>query len=262
MRLAKIQAQFQAGVLAGEKRRQAAIHASISNSARMDRVALFGIYVDAYRLRLAEFISNDFPMLRQHMDDEDFGCLVEDYISSAPSRQRNARWYASRLPDFMRETAPWRTNRAACDLARFERALSDAFDAADAPTLTIGALRDASVEDWPQLVFMFHPSVTLLDLAGGTAQLYEALAEAEEQPPIQDGRETIVFSRSDGQSVYRHVGEDERLALIEAKQSKRFGDICALLAFQRDDANVTQRVAGFLSQWFADGLVARVSISE
>jgi len=262
MNLEEIQAAFQAGVLADGEQDHAVILDSIKDSRRTDRATLFNVYADGYRLRLAEFISNDFPILRAHLGDEAFGHLVEDYISSAPSRQRNARWYGQRLPDFMRETAQWRENRSAIDLARFERALSDAFDAADAPVLTIDAIRNTRVVDWPRLAFKFHPSVTLLDLAAGTARIHAALVEEDELPAIEQGEETVLFWRSDDQPFHRHVAEDERLALIEAKQGKRFGDICALLAFQRDVGGITQRVAGFLSQWFADGLVVRFSILE
>jgi len=261
MKLAEIQTAFQAGVLAGEESQNAAILGSIRDSGRTDRATLFGVYFDAYRLRLAEFISNDFPVLRGHLGDEAFGGLVEDYVLSGRSRHRNARWYASRLPDYMREAEPWRANRGACDLSLFERALADAFDASDAPALAIDVLHDVGVENWPQLIFAFHPSVRLLDLLSGTAQLYEALAEEQEQPPAGQGEEAVLLWRSENIPFYRRVGDDERLALLEARQGKTFGEICTLLAFQRDDESVTQRVAGFLSQWFADGLVTRASIS-
>ncbi|MGH6848762.1 MAG: DNA-binding domain-containing protein [Methylocella sp.] len=258
MKLAELQTRFQAGIVAGDS----TILASIADSRRTDRATLFAVYHDAYRLRLTEFLSTDFPVLQIHLGEETFGRLVEDYIASAPSRQPNARWYGKRLPDFMQKTAPWRRNRRAIDLARFERALSDAFDAPDAPISTIDALRDIRAEDWPRLAFEFHPSLRLLDLAGGTAEIYAALTEAEEAPVIQQGEEATVFWRNDGQSFYRPVAEDERLALLEARQGESFGDICALLAFQRNDAGVTQRVAGFLSQWFADGLITRLAISD
>jgi hypothetical protein len=258
MKLAELQTQFQAGIVKGDN----TILASIADSRKTDRATLFAVYHDAYRMRLAEFLSTDFPVLRAHLGEEAFALLVEDYIESAPSRQPNARWYGARLPDFMQETVLWRRNRSASDLARFERALLDAFDAPDARISTIDALRDIRAEDWPRLAFEFHPSLRLLDLAGGTAQIYAALAEEEEPPVIRQGEEAILFWRNDGQSFYRPVAEDERLALLEAQQSKSFGNICALLAFQRNDAGVTQRVAGFLSQWFADGLVTRVAISD
>ncbi|MGH6822662.1 MAG: HvfC/BufC family peptide modification chaperone [Methylocella sp.] len=258
MKLAELQLRFQAGIVEGDQ----SILALIADSRRTDRATLFAVYHDAYRMRLAEFLSNDFPIVRVHLGEEAFGRLVEDYIESAPSRQPNARWYGTRLPDFMQETAPWRTNRSAIDLARFERALSDAFDASDAPIAILDALRDIRVEDWPRLAFEFHPSVRLLDFAGGTARIYAALAEEKEPPAIKPGEEAIVFWRNDGQSFYRCVAEDERLAWMEAKRGKSFGDICTLLAFQGNGAGVTQRAAGFLSQWFADGLVTRLSLSD
>jgi hypothetical protein len=258
MKLAELQTNFQAGILESDQ----AIFASIMDSRKTDRATLFAVYYGAYRSRLAEFLSNDFPILRIYLGDEAFGRLAEDFIESTPSRHPNARWYGTRLPDFMSKAAAWRTNQNPIDLARFERALSDVFDVPDAPVITIDALREIRVEDWPRLAFEFHPSVRLLDLASGTMRIYDALAGEEEPPAIEPGKEAIIVWRSDGQSFYRPVAEDERLALMEARQGKIFGDICALLAFQRSDEGVTQRVAGFLSQWFIDGLMTRVSISD
>ncbi|WP_036293183.1 DNA-binding domain-containing protein [Methylosinus sp. PW1] len=262
MTLRELQERFQAGVLAGLESGETAILDSLRDSPRADRKTLFGVYVDAYRLRLAEFISNDFPTLREFMGDDAFGALVEAYIAAAPSRHRNARWYAWRLPEFMRESPQWRSDRAACDLALFERGLADAFDAADAPTLAIDALAATEAEDWPRLVFEFHPSVATLDLAKGVARLYGALVDGEEaERPDQESVETILIWRRDDEPVYREIGEDERLALIEARDGKSFGDICTLLEFQNNDETLLQRAAGFLAQWFTDGLVTRISLS-
>ncbi len=263
MKLAEIQARFQAGVLGDDERDRAAILGSIKNSPRADKATLFAVYHDAYRLRLAEFLSNDFPALRAYLGDEAFGQLVEDYVLSAPSRQRNARWYGARLPDFMGETAPWREHRNAVDLARFERALSDAFDAADAPALAIDVLQNTSPSDWPRVAFDFHPSFALLDLAKGTAAIHAATLDEDEAPPApQDQEEAVIFWRDEDQCFFRAVAEDERLALLEARQGKPFEDICALLAFQLNGGDVTARVAGFLAQWFQDGLIAGISFAK
>jgi hypothetical protein len=260
MTLSEIQSAFQAAVLAGGKAYGTAILASVEDSSRTDRESLFSVYVDAYRLRLTEFISTDFPTLRLHLGDDAFASLVEDYVTSMPSRQRNARWYASRLPEFMAATPPWRDDHAACDLARFERALADAFDAADAIVITIEALQKLNVGDQPNIVFGFHPSVAILDLANGTTNRYEALTGGGLASGIADDKETVLFWRSEAASYYRRVREDERLALTEAMQGKRFSDVCTLLAFLGNDEDAAGRVAGFLAQWFADGLLTRLSI--
>jgi hypothetical protein len=258
MTLAEIQERFLAGIIRGDD----AIADELNDSPRTDRGTMFAVYYNAYRLRLAEFLSNDFSVLRSYLGDETFGQLVEDYIEATPSRQPNARWYGTQLPDFMDATLPWRTNTRAIDLAEFERALANAFDAADSLAVGIESLRDIDPRDWPNLTFAFHPSVTLLDLSNGTAQLYQALVEGNQPTESSHGKETVVFWRSDGQSLYRILSEDERLALIEAKQGKNFGEICALLAFRINCEDVPLRAAGFLSQWFTDGLIARLSVAD
>ncbi|MBI3275273.1 MAG: putative DNA-binding domain-containing protein, partial [Methylocystis sp.] len=135
MKLAELQSTFQAGVLAGGEPDNAAILGSIRNSKRADRTTLFGVYVNAYRLRLAEFLTTDFPALRALIGEAAFDALAEDFIAAEPSRRRKARWCATRLPDFMRDSETWRNETRAIDLARFECALADAFDAPEAPAL-------------------------------------------------------------------------------------------------------------------------------
>jgi hypothetical protein len=103
MKLAALQNAFQAGVLLGDH----AISLSILDSRRLHRAARFKIYFDAYRFRLAEFLSNDYPVTRAFLGDELFGLLVEAYIEATPSRYPNAGDYGRRLPGFMRLTAPW-----------------------------------------------------------------------------------------------------------------------------------------------------------
>ena len=257
MNLATLQNAFQSGVLFGDP----AISRSILDSRRLDRAARFKIYFDACRFRLAEFLSNDYPVVRSFLGDERFGLLVEAYIEATPSRYPNAREYGRRLPDFMRLTAPWSEGGDAIDLARFERALSDAFDAADGPILAIGRLADISVEDWPHLAFGFHPSAATLDLAAGTEQCYASLsANKGREHGSRPDRETILVWRNDGQVFHRAVEADERLAYLEACGGKTFGDICTLLEFQNAGEKIIDRVASFLADWFRDGLVSRVSV--
>ena len=60
--------------------------------------------------------------------------------------------------------------------------------------------------------------------------------------------------------IHRAIEADERLAYLEARGGKTFGDICTLLEFQNADEKIIERVASFLADWFRDGLVCRVSV--
>ena len=275
MKLAELQSLFQAAVLTGDAE-DVAILDVVAPPRGADRATMMGVYVNAYRLRLAEFLDEDYPALRVLLGDDDFEALVEAYIDANPSRLRNARWYTTRLPEFMQESENWSANALAIGLALFERALTDAYDAADAPALSIETLAEFSPQDWPRLGFTFHPSLRLIDVAAGVLDAYaaataderdeEAARSAEEdegalehRPMAASEGETIAIWRADLDPAYRQLDPDEYLALFEAMAGQSFGDICQLVAFQNEGQSATERLARFLVTWFSEGLVIGVA---
>lgn len=261
MRLADLQAMFQAGVLAGAED-GARILESVKNSAQADRTTLFGVYVNAYRARLAEFLAADFPALRALIGEEAFDALADAYIGAQPSRERNARWYTTRLPDFLRESAQWRDDARAIDLATFERALTDAFDAPDAEPLAIDALGAFAPDQWPRLSFRFHPSLILLELETGTIATHEAAVERQEPPPRGEGRGHVAVWRADLDPVHCELEADEFLALSLAMEGHAFGDICQMAAFRDAEEGSAERLAQMLTGWFQEGLVVAAAPRE
>jgi hypothetical protein len=261
MRLAELQAMFQAGVLAGAED-GARILESVKNSALADRTTLFGVYVNAYRARLVEYLAADFPALRALIGEDAFGALADSYIGARPSRVRNARWYTTRLPDFLRESPLWRDDARAIDLACFERALTDAFDAPDAEPLAIDALGAFPPEQWPRLSFRFHPSLALLELEKGTIATHEAAVEKRETPPRGEGRGYVAVWRADLDPAHCELEPDEYLALSLAMEGCAFGDICRMAAFRDAEEACAERLAQMLTGWFQEGLVTAATLRE
>jgi len=275
VKLAELQSLFQSAVLTGDAEDGALLDV-VAPPREADRPTMMGVYVNAYRLRLAEFLDEDFPALRVLLGDDDFEALVEAYIDENPSRLRNARWYTTRLPEFMRESENWSANALAIGLALFERALTDAYDAADAPALSIETLAEFSPQDWPRLGFTFHPSLRLIEVAAGVLDAYAAAtadeqdeeaarADEDDEGALEDRpldaseSETIAIWRADLDPAYRQLDPDEHLALFEAMAGQSFGDICQLVAFQNEGQSATERLARFLVTWFSEGLVIGVA---
>jgi hypothetical protein len=260
MKLARIQALFQANVLA-ETPGQVFL-AQLSPPARAERIdEVFAVYHDGFRLRMAEFLSHDYPALREALGDEVFGAIAEAYISARPSRHRNARWFGAGLPAFLRETEPFQGNGFACGLAALEEALARSFDAADAPVLPVDILGVTQPEDWPRLCFGFHPSVLLVEAPLAALRGYEAVqaGQADFDPAAFSDEQSVVLVWRNALDVrYRLLDGLEALALREALQAKPFGEICALLAFSRPGEpaeDLAVAAANFLGNWFADGLI-------
>ena len=219
----------------------------------------FGVYYNGYRRRLAEFLSNDYPVLRNILGDESFGSLVENYINICPSKNYNARWYSSGLVDFMRNHSPWSEEREAIDVAQFEKCLTDSFDAKDVDCLNILALQQIDPHEWPELRFRFHPSVFLHRLAAETAIIYETHGENyHKNATIVADDEGVLFWRKNNECFYRNVNDIEYLSLKETFSEMKFKDVCSMVSYQQNYNDVESLMSSFLVQWFNDSLIIEV----
>ncbi|HMK90435.1 MAG TPA: DNA-binding domain-containing protein [Methylocystis sp.] len=268
MKLGELQSAFQAAIIAGDETEAQVVNQIVPKEDE-SRETLFGVYVHAYLLRHGDYLEEDYPALRGYLGDRSFRSLIKAYVAAHPSRNRSARWFTTRLPDFLRESARWRANARAIGLAELERALTDAFDAADAPAEDIGALARRAPEEWPRLCFSFSPSLHVLQVAAGTLDAY-AVATDETidakkkaiKPPADDRLEAVAVWRSNLELAYRGLEDDEHLALQEARAGKSFGDICQLVAFQKAEQPAEERLAQFLVNWFSEGMVSAVTVAD
>ena len=212
---------------------------------------------------MAEYLSNDYPALREAMGDEAFGALVEAYAKARPSTFRNARWVGAGLPAFLRATPPHADDRFICGLAALEAALAKSFDAADAAELPIESLGVTGEEDWPRLCFGFHPSVIVVETTRDALAAYEAVQAGDPAAQARHGENvTLVVWRRELDVHYRVLDDLERIALTEAMAGAAFAEICASLAFARpgrDDSETAQAAAGFLARWFSDGMIVEAA---
>ncbi len=266
MKLVDFQSLFQARLLAGAGEADKPLLKKLRSSPRgATPETLLGVYQTGYRARLADFLSEDHPGLRTLVGDEAFEALIDDYIDARPARNPNARWFTTGLPDFMRESPRWRDDARALSMALFERAMVDAFDSADEAPLSVQALADFSPQDWPSLMFVFQPSVALLELTAGTLAAYssamsEEAAEGEESP--REGVEYAAVWRVNEESAYRELENDEYVALSEARAGHAFGDICQMAAFQQSGEIAPERLAQCLASWFEDGMIVAVRVKD
>jgi len=267
MTLAAFQALFQQRILAGPGADDAPLLAALNPSQHgADARTLLGVYQHGYRLRLAGFLAEDHPVLRHLMGADAFEALVDAYIDAHPPRAPNARCYTTALPEFMQATAPWRDDPLSISLAMFERAMVDAFDAADAPPLTLEALAEFAPEAWSRLVFGLHPSLSLLELAPGALKAYAAATQGDatrDNARDADRRvENVAVWRIGHDSAFRALAADEFVALNEAKAGRAFGDICQMTAFQQSGEITPERLAQCLASWFNEGMIVSVRLQE
>lgn len=259
MKLAELQAQFQRDILEGSD----GVLARIPDSPRESKETLFGVYRNAYVIRLADFLKNDFERLHTYAGDELFERLANEYIAGHPSHDPNARWYGRDFPEFLRAHLKAAKHAPVADIAKLEGALNDAFDVEDAPVLTLAALAAVPPEDWEHLTFKPHPSAHILTTETNLLDIWTALAE--EAAPPRPRRLTeplhILVWRQDLTSMYRALGAEEAMMWREAAQGVTFGVLCELAATYDAPDEAAIRAAQYLQTWISSGALSSAELA-
>ncbi|MBB4301538.1 hypothetical protein GGD81_000555 [Rhodobium orientis] len=251
--LAELQDRFQTAILTGDD----AVLADIVDSPRENRDILFGVYRNAYLMRLIEILENDYEMLSAYSGEVGFRALARAYVLTNPSRHSNARFYGEKLPRFLAETRPWSDTPAVPELAAIECALNDAFDDASAAPMTIGDLAAVPPDDWGALALRPQPFVHRLDLASNALDIWTALRNGETPPAPEDrdDRVHLLVYRHDLTSRLRPMDRDEAMMWDEMAKGLTFGVLCEMMATFWDAEMAPARAAGHLQAWITDGLL-------
>jgi hypothetical protein len=257
---ARQQADFQRGILSGDD----TVLAEILDSPQEKRETLFGVYRYAYGSRLVEAMRNDHELLHLYLGDEMFDEMGHAYVKARPSEHPNLRWFAQGLPDFLKSAMPYADHPALSDLAALEKALNDAFDAADGPVVELSTMAGFAPEVWSGLTFRPHPSAVRLDLATNACAIWLALKNAETPPDAVtlDEPARLLIWRQDTTPMFRELAAEEAMMWDEARNGIPFGVLCEMLATYDDPDGAAGRGAGYLHGWITAGLLTEVSIGS
>ncbi|MGH8595413.1 MAG: HvfC/BufC family peptide modification chaperone, partial [Gammaproteobacteria bacterium] len=132
--------------------------------ARSDPDVGVEVYCEGYTARLVEALASDYPQLSGWLGPEQFADLARSYLHAHPSRNPSLRWLGAEFPAFISNEQALPHSAFCAEIARFEWALTEVFDAADARPLEIAALKFHAPEQWPRLLLVFLPALRILYL--------------------------------------------------------------------------------------------------
>lgn len=255
--LRQLQLRFQQYVLHGARAIEP--HIAGTPAGASERLA---VYADAYRLRLLEALATDFIALRAHLGEDDFDRLGRAYIDAHPSAQPSLRHFGRHLQAFLATASPYRERPWLAELAAFDWALTEAFDAADRSVLAPSALAAVAPTQWPAMRFRPQPSLRRLDLYWNAPAIWKAADSATPAPAPERSESPLawVVWRHELQTYFRSLPVDEAWALDALCAGNTFGDICEGLCEWVDAAHVALHAAGLLKQWLTDGMLCQLDL--
>lgn len=256
-RLPQIQGDFQSYLLRGDP----AIEAHVVGTERVPIATRLGIYGDGYCARLVEALQANFPVLTELLGEADFEKLGTAYVRSHDSPFYTIRYYGNALADFLASDSEYEGAPVLAELARWEWAMSEVFDAADADSISVSDLATVAPDEWADLRFELHPAVRSLTLAWNAPQIWKAVSDGADVPEVAFSPESVqwLLWRQDLRTYFRSLQPGEAQALEAAREGQSFGELCAVLCDEFGEAQAPATAAGFLRDWVESGLLTAVS---
>jgi hypothetical protein len=253
MDLRATQAALQARILTGDD----AVAALIDDDERTSRNERLGIYAFAYSARLVESLQQTYPAVLHVLGADAFSQMAHAYIAGNPSRVASIRYYGRTFAGFLERELSEPGGLMLGDLARWEWALTCAFDGADADALPIDASAEVAPEQWPALRLQLPMSLQRTShRTNATAWWRFAVQDAAQPDTITTTAMTEwVIWRTGLQTSFRSLPPDEAWMLDTALRGEPFADLCAGLANFTGEAAAAPRAASLLKSWWLGGWV-------
>ena len=255
MNLAALQQQFIAELLGNKVNFAKNVVANYGLNAEQ-RVS---IYSNAYRSRLKETIETDHEILSFYLGDDLFEQMVTGYIKHFPSKYRSLRDFCQHLPEFLQRHQPFAEHPQISELARFERFLLFAFDAADRGTVSLDDLQQVPQQAWPTLTFTLHPSCQLFISDFNVVEIWQALKQQQTPPEQQQAKYYWLLWRNQEKLTEFCSISKAQLSFFQAMLTgNNFSDICTLLLPYFNENDVSVFALNTLVDWLNKGLISDI----
>jgi len=121
-----------------------------------------GVYHGMYLMRMEEALETDYPVIRYHLGDHQFGHLVREYVQRHPSTSYTLNRLGDHLPQFFLDQPEWHDAAFLHDLARLELAMTEVFDEEESSALGSEELEAVPPEAWEEARLRPIPALRLL----------------------------------------------------------------------------------------------------
>lgn len=266
--LRQLQEDFKAYLI---DKRHSAIEGDIVSDEKADVAERMGFYHDAYRLRLIEVLSLDYPVVAKYLGEEAFGGMAMAYLRKNPSKYKSIRWFGIHLPEFLKANdRDQQQGERLLELALFEKAQNDVFDARQSHAVGIEELAAINPVEWENIQITLIPACHTLSLHNNIAtvwlELFKRQDDTIEPQPADWERQEYPVSwliwRADLNPKWRALDVDEAWAIQSFQHGHSFGEVCAGLTEWIDEEHVPMRAVSILKTLIIDEVISTIHLRE
>jgi hypothetical protein len=209
-----------------------------------------------YFLRIRDAVAEDFPALRASLGESRFDEVLRAYLAQHPTRDPSLRDAGRHLAGFLAANPalagePWQA-----DLARFEWAMVESFDAVDEEVLTREALDALPPARWVELELRATRAVVVLHSDHALDSIRDGLLRDGTPTAGGDGPIDLRVWRQGFTVFHRRMDATEAAALPLVAGGIPFAELCERLA-ERDESDAAANALRLLRIWIDDELLVR-----
>lgn len=249
--------------------RQSPIQADIVSDEKADAAERMGFYHDAYRLRLIEVLSFDYPVVAKLLGEVDFGGMAMAYLSRYPSQYKSIRWFGIHLPEFLAANDKNKEKgEQLLEIALFEKAQNDVFDAEHSEIVALEQLAAIEPSEWENIRISLIPASQMLSLHNNIAEVWLELYRSEDESIEPQEANWIrqeypvswLIWRDALNPKWRALDVDEAWAIQAFQSGLSFGEICTGLTEWVDEQHVPMRAVSILKTLIIEDIVSTMEV--
>ncbi|HET7292102.1 MAG TPA: DNA-binding domain-containing protein [Vicinamibacteria bacterium] len=232
-------------------------------SATLTPVERVGIYHGMYLLRMRDALAGDYPGLEHFLGDGGFLRLVNEYVQAHPSRSHTLNRLGDHLPGFVAGHATLPRREFCAELARLELAVTDVFDAPEAPPLGQDAIAAVPAEAWERARLRPIAAFRLLAFRYPVNAYLQSVRDEDHDhhPKPRLRSEWVAVFRRD-YAVYRlELSKPAHDLLADLVRGERLGDaIAAALERPGRQRPSAEDLFRWFREWVSGGIFAEVRL--
>ena len=167
----------------------------------------YSVYRNNVVVGLIDALKEAFPVVYRIVGDEFFQGLAHAYVVKEPPASPILLDYGAGFPSFIGEFGPAAVLPYLADVARIERAWTEAYHAGEAAPLDPGGLTSLAPDDFIDIGFSLHPSLRMVRSAFPALTIWRMNAGDGVPRPIDlaRGGEDVLIVRPDAEVTARQL---------------------------------------------------------
>ena len=216
-----------------------------------------GVYHGMYLMRMEEALETDYPVIRYHLGDHQFGHLVREYVQRYPSTSYTLNRLGDHLPQFFLDEPEWHDAAFLHDLARLELAMTEVFDEEESPVLGSEELEAVPSDAWEEARLRPIPALRLLAFKHAVIPNLVAFHEDRPSPGPRRRATWVVLYRRDYSVLRLELSRAEYDLLKAIVEGAPLGEALATAAASKSQRQQA-KVFRWFRTWISEGLFAAI----